>query len=63
MAKNRDELFRRRRQRQRYKLRQTAKGRLILCNIDPQIHEVFEITKLDKLVAFGHPLPPSPQGN
>jgi anti-sigma B factor antagonist len=25
-----------------------AKGRLILCNIDPQIHEVFEITKLDK---------------
>ncbi len=23
-------------------------GRLILCNIDPQIHEVFEITKLDK---------------
>jgi anti-sigma B factor antagonist len=27
---------------------QTAKGRLILCNIDPQIHEVFEITKLDK---------------
>jgi len=30
MAKNRDELFRRRRQRQRYKLRQTAKGRLRL---------------------------------
>jgi anti-sigma B factor antagonist len=27
---------------------QTAKGKLILCNIDPQIHEVFEITKLDK---------------
>ena len=24
-------------------------GRLILCNIAPQIHEVFEITKLDKL--------------
>ena len=23
-------------------------GQLILCNIDPQIHEVFEITKLDK---------------
>jgi len=23
-------------------------GKLILCNIDPQIHEVFEITKLDK---------------
>ena len=27
---------------------QAARGRLILCNIDPQIHEVFEITKLDK---------------
>lgn len=27
---------------------QTAGGRLILCNIDPQIFEVFEITKLDK---------------
>ena len=26
-----------------------AGGRLILCNIAPQIHEVFEITKLDKL--------------
>jgi anti-sigma B factor antagonist len=25
-----------------------AGGKLILCNIDPQIHEVFEITKLDK---------------
>jgi anti-sigma B factor antagonist len=24
------------------------KGRLILCNIDPEIFEVFEITKLDK---------------
>lgn len=24
-------------------------GKLILCNIDPQIYEVFEITKLDKL--------------
>ena len=23
-------------------------GRLILCNIDPQIYEVFEITKLNK---------------
>jgi len=23
-------------------------GRLILCNIDPQIYEVFEITKLDR---------------
>src|SRR5262249_54104421 len=28
---------------------QTAGGRLVLCNIDPQIKEVFEITKLDKL--------------
>jgi anti-sigma B factor antagonist len=27
----------------------TAGGRLVLCNIDPQIREVFEITKLDKL--------------
>jgi len=27
---------------------QAQGGRLILCNIDPQIHEVFEITKLDK---------------
>jgi len=26
-----------------------AKGRLILCNIDPQIYEVFEITKLNKV--------------
>ena len=25
-----------------------AGGRLVLCNIDPQIHEVFEITKLDR---------------
>lgn len=24
-------------------------GRLVLCSIDPQIKEVFEITKLDKL--------------
>ena len=28
---------------------QGAGGKLILCNIDPQIREVFEITKLDKL--------------
>jgi len=28
---------------------QTAGGKLILCNIDPQIYEVFEITKLNKL--------------
>ena len=27
---------------------QEVKGRLILCNIDPQIYEVFEITKLDR---------------
>jgi len=26
-----------------------AGGKLVLCNIDPQIREVFEITKLDKL--------------
>lgn len=26
-----------------------AQGKLILCNIDPQIYEVFEITKLNKL--------------
>ena len=28
---------------------QEVDGRLILCNIDPQIYEVFEITKLNKL--------------
>jgi len=28
---------------------QSVKGRLILCNIDPQIYEVFEITKLNKV--------------
>jgi anti-sigma B factor antagonist len=28
---------------------QAASGKLVLCNIDPQIREVFEITKLDKL--------------
>jgi anti-sigma B factor antagonist len=27
---------------------QQGQGKLVLCNIDPQIHEVFEITKLDK---------------
>src|SRR5213080_5143560 len=27
---------------------QAAGGRLVLCNIDPQIYEVFEITRLDK---------------
>jgi anti-sigma B factor antagonist len=29
------------------KLQQNG-GRLVLCNIRPEIHEVFEITKLDK---------------
>jgi anti-sigma B factor antagonist len=28
---------------------QKAGGKLILCNIDPQIYEVFEITRLNKL--------------
>jgi anti-sigma B factor antagonist len=28
---------------------QSAGGRLVLCNIDASIREVFEITKLDKL--------------
>ena len=28
---------------------QQVEGRLILCNIDPQIKEVFEITKLNRL--------------
>ena len=27
---------------------QTAGGQLVLCGIDPQIHEVFTITQLDK---------------
>jgi anti-sigma B factor antagonist len=27
----------------------SVNGRLVLCNIDPQIYEVFEITKLNKL--------------
>jgi anti-sigma B factor antagonist len=27
---------------------QAVGGRLVLCNIDPQIYEVFEITRLDK---------------
>ena len=27
----------------------TSGGKLVLCNIDPQIYEVFQITKLDKL--------------
>jgi anti-sigma B factor antagonist len=29
---------------------QGVKGKLILCNIHPQIYEVFEITKLNKLI-------------
>jgi anti-sigma B factor antagonist len=28
---------------------QNAGGKLILCNIDPQIYEVFEITKLNRV--------------
>ena len=28
---------------------QAAQGKLILCNIEPNIYEVFEITKLNKL--------------
>ncbi len=28
---------------------QAASGKLVLCNIDAQIYEVFEITKLNKL--------------
>jgi anti-sigma B factor antagonist len=28
---------------------QQVNGRLVLCNIDPQIYEVFEITKLNRL--------------
>ena len=28
---------------------QAAGGKLVLCSIDPQIREVFEITRLDKL--------------
>ena len=31
-----------------FKKLQARSGRLILCNIDPQIYEVFEITKLDR---------------
>ena len=27
---------------------QAVRGKLVLCNIDPQIYEVFEITKLDR---------------
>src|SRR5499433_1392128 len=27
---------------------QAVGGRLVLCNIDPQIYEVFEITRLDR---------------
>lgn len=31
---------------------QSAGGKLVLCNIDPQIYEVFEITKLNKLLVI-----------
>jgi anti-sigma B factor antagonist len=33
------------------KLQQVG-GRLVLCNIDPSIYEVFEITKLNKLFSI-----------
>lgn len=32
-----------------YKKVNAAGGKLILCNIDPQIREVFEITKINKI--------------
>jgi anti-sigma B factor antagonist len=31
---------------------QEAGGKLVLCNIDPRIYEVFTITKLDKLLVI-----------
>jgi anti-sigma B factor antagonist len=31
---------------------QSAGGKLVLCSIDPQIREVFEITRLDKVFAI-----------
>jgi anti-sigma B factor antagonist len=31
---------------------QAAAGRLVLCSIDPQIYEVFKITKLNQLFAI-----------
>ena len=31
---------------------QEAGGKLVLCNIDPRIYEVFTITKLDKLLTI-----------
>jgi len=35
----------------------TVKGKLVLCNISPQIFEVFAITKLDKIFAIQKELP------
>jgi anti-sigma B factor antagonist len=29
-----------------------AKGKLVLCNIDPKIFEVFQITRLDKIFSI-----------
>lgn len=31
---------------------QAADGQLVLCNIDPQIREVFKVTGLDKLITI-----------
>ena len=36
----------------------SAGGRLALCNLDPQIYEVFEITKLDRFFRFEKDIPP-----
>lgn len=33
---------------------ETAGGKLVLCNIDPQNYEMFEITKLNKLICIQH---------
>ncbi len=33
---------------------QSAGGKLVLCEIDPQIYEVFEITKLNKLFTINN---------
>src|SRR5262249_47972222 len=29
-----------------------AGGRIVLCHLDPRVHEIFEITKLNKLFGF-----------
>jgi anti-sigma B factor antagonist len=31
------------------KIIQRGSGELVLCDMDPQIHEIFEITSLDKI--------------